>query len=255
MKRINFISKAVVIICCAASILFAVAEENVAEVKKEENKKDTPGAIVAEKDTIRITFRDVPEACKRGLYMMKENGGYEIIPAIIGLFSPRMDMPADGVVTLYDQAPVDGQPQGKKLFSAKVPEGLKGEILGLIIPSAKDPYEMLFLKQSSIKPGRVFLANTTKETLGVTVGKEQMKEYSPGQQVYLDLGFTLGGDKNLHPVKLHRKDAKGKWYVTRTYALLCREGVSEIALLVWNESLQRPDLQKFSIAKENVKMD
>lgn len=255
MKRINFISKLGVVLCCTASVLFAGADENIAEVKKEQGKEGSAEAVIAEKNTIRVTFRDVPEACKNGLYMMKENGACEIIPPIIGLFSPRMDMPVGGVVTLYDKAPVDGQPQGKKIFSAKVPDGVKGEILGIIIPSAKDPYEMLFLNQSSIKPGRVFLANTTKETLGVTVGKEQMKEYSPGQQVYLDLGFTLGGDKNLHSVKLHRKDAKGKWYVTRTYALLCREGVSEIALLVWNESLQRPDLQKFSIAKENAKMD
>lgn len=301
MKRINFISKSGIILCCSASVLFAGAEENVSEVKKDEDntvpievvvEKETttddkktessekkeesknsseapvsaPGAqnkedksakesVVAEKNTIQVSFRDVPEACRGGLYMMNGNGGYEVIKPVIGLFSPRMDMPAYGVVTLYDQAPVDGQPQGKKVFSAKVPEGIKGEILGLIIPSAKDPYEMLFLKKSSIRPGRVFMANTTKEALGVTVDKGQMKEFAPGQQVYLDLGFTEGGNKNMHPVKLHRKDAKGKWYVTRTYALLCRKDVSEIALLVWNEDLKRPDLQKFVLARENLRAE
>lgn len=271
MKRINFKSKSGIMLCCAMSVLLVGAEDKVTEIKnKEESTGITPTpvsapgadkkegesaeeAVEAEKSTLRITFREVPEACKHGLYMMKENGAYERLPMIIGLFSPRVDMPKDGVVTVYDKEPVDGQPQGNKLFSAKVPEGVKGDVLGIIIPNKDGSYEMLFINESSIKPGRVFLANTTKESLGLTVGKDQMKEYAPGEQIYLDLGFTLGGSKNLHPIKLHRKDAKGKWYVTRTYALLCREGVSEIALLVWNESLQRPDVQKFSIGKENVR--
>lgn len=199
---------------------------------------------------IRFTFKEVPLDCQGGLYMVLTRDRCAKVDPIMGLVGSRLPLPSNRVVTLYDKPLDKGKPQGKKILTAQVPSEISGKVIGVFVASQGGGYDLFFVDEGKLEGGTTYIRNLTNETLGLQIGKDKLLTMKPGDSELFAPDFSADG-KNSHSGKMYRQDESGKWYVSRQFALLCRKTVAGLALLVWNQSIDKPDLQKVDIASEN----
>lgn len=199
---------------------------------------------------IRFTFKEVPPDCQGGLYMVLNKERCAKVDPIMGLVGSRLPLPASRVVTLYDKPLDKGKPQGKKILTAQVPSGLSGKVIGVFVGSQGGGYDLFFVDEGKLEGGTTYIRNLTNETLGLQIGKDKLMTLKPGDSELFAPGFSAEG-KNSYSGKMYRQEEGGKWYVSRQFSLISRKEVAGMALLVWNQGIDKPDLQKVDIANEN----
>lgn len=243
---INVKKWGMMILCCAvvgfisaSSSLTAAPSQGVSSSSVSTNKSSSTG--------IRFSFKDIPDTCQDGPYMIAERGKCVQIPPISGLLGDRFPIPANRIITLYDKPAEDGKPAGKKLISAQLPKDMGKNVIGVIASGRAGDYDLFFIDEKDVKKGTVLLRNLTPEALRIQITDHKAIDLAPGQsETFSPDGKEAG--KGVYPAKLYCKDKDGKWYVTRQMAFSVRKDIAEIALIIWNASIKRPDFQKISVS-------
>lgn len=224
-----------------------------------EEKSKEPESVIQRKISdvpltqgIRFTFKDIPGNCPKGLYLRLNKDKCILVTPIMGLAGARVPFPRTGMIEMYEKPIVNGEPQGKKIISIPLPAGLSTKVLGVIIPGQEEgQYNIFFVDEKQLNEGAIFIRNLTNERIGLQIGGDKVMDFTPGKSEIF--APSLSGDKksNVYPAKMYRQDKEGKWYVTRQLALMCRPKIQEIVLIIWNSSIDKPDIMKIQIAPEN----
>lgn len=243
------------------------------ETQKSENKKsseETPVAVVppveknaasedktiaeSGKDSadiasqgIRFSFQDVPKDMESGVYLSKPSENDFWVKPMIGLFSPTLPFPEDGVVKLYDSK---AKPDSEPILTAKIPEGLGKEILAIIVPFKDGRKELVFLDKNSIKGEKFFIKNVSGTLLGIQMGSQDMVELANGAEYFFTP--TVKNEKGIYAGRLKLKGKKGDWYSSKTFAFRARETLFEVILIIHNAEFGKPDIQKFIFTEQSV---
>lgn len=221
-------------------------DKNAASEEKLVVELGTDPANVASQG-IRFSFQDVPKDMESGVYFSKPSETDFWVKPMIGLFSPTLPFPEDGVVKLYDSK---ATPDSKPILTAKIPEGLGKEILAIIVPFKDGRKELVFLDKNSIKGEKFFLKNVSGTLLGIQMGSQDMVELADGGEHFFTP--TVKNERGIYAGRLKLKGKKGDWYSSRTFAFRARETLFEVILVIQNTELGKPDIQKFIFTEQSV---
>lgn len=201
---------------------------------------------------IRFTFKDIPGNCPKGLYLRLSKEKCILVTPMMGLAGARVPFPRTGMIEMYEKPIMNGEAQGKKIISAQLPSGLSTKVLGVIMPGQEEgQYNLFFVDEKQLNEGAIFIRNLTNERIGLQVGGDKVMDFTPGKSEIFAPALSDEKKSNIYPAKMYRQDKAGKWYVTRQLALMCRPKIREIVLIVWNSSIDKPDIMKIQIAPEN----
>ena len=201
---------------------------------------------------VRFTFKDIPATCPNGLYLRLNKEKCILVTPMMGLAGARVPFPTTGMIEMYDKPIMNGEAQGNKIISTQLPRGLSTKVLGVIVPGKEEgQYSLFYIDEKQLEEGTIFIRNLTNERIGLQLDGDKVLDFPPGKSEIYAPSLSNEKASNIHPGKMYRQGPDGKWYVTRQLTLMCRPKVREICLIVWNNSINKPDFMKIQIAPEN----